>query len=392
MTHPRKKSGRRGFTLVELLVVLVIIAVLIALLVPAVMGAVRRAKAASVQAEINNLAQALADFKSKMGDYPPSRVVLNETGGLPTSPYNVASGGDPVSGTATDISVTALSQRTVTALRKFWPRASLLVGSPVFGTGSTTWYDFNGNGIFDTYNYVLEGHECLVFFLGGIPLNTGNQISVTGFGKNPVNPFSNSIVGNAMYSANRNPPFFEFNPGRLSLTSVYAGNTTTGIGISTGNPGYLDSLDSQGGSSGQNFYAYFSTNLGTGYDPNDVNFNNANYEIDGNGTHPMCIKFYAPATLPSITPVQYTVSPSPNPYTSSLPFGSPNVVYQNSQSFQIISPGLDGGYGYGGLYNLKSTNGSALDISQNPLSNSSDPGQRNIERDNLTNFHNGTLE
>src|SRR5579864_3603813 len=90
--RPQTRHHRFGFTLVELLVVILIIAVLIALLVPAIMAAVRTARDAAVASEINNLAQALADFRSKYGDYPPSRIVLSETGFYDTSQtaYNTA--------------------------------------------------------------------------------------------------------------------------------------------------------------------------------------------------------------------------------------------------------------------------------------------------------------
>ncbi len=74
--------GRAGFTLVELLVVIVVLAILVGLLLPVIAGAVRTAKNAATQAEINQLAQALANFKSTYGDYPPSRVYLSENGYL----------------------------------------------------------------------------------------------------------------------------------------------------------------------------------------------------------------------------------------------------------------------------------------------------------------------
>ena len=63
----------------ELLVVILILAILIALLLPAINAALRTAKNAAVGGEINQLAQALASFKTKYGDYPPSRILLSRT-------------------------------------------------------------------------------------------------------------------------------------------------------------------------------------------------------------------------------------------------------------------------------------------------------------------------
>ena len=78
--RPGEGRGPRGFTLVELLVVILILAFLIALLLPALNGALKTAKNAAVGGEINQLAQALASFKARYGDYPPSRIYLAENG------------------------------------------------------------------------------------------------------------------------------------------------------------------------------------------------------------------------------------------------------------------------------------------------------------------------
>ena len=85
MTRPDATRRRLGFTMVELLVVLTIIGLLIALLLPAITAAIRTSRSAAVQAEINSMAQALADFKSKYGDYPPSRIALDESGYMQVS-------------------------------------------------------------------------------------------------------------------------------------------------------------------------------------------------------------------------------------------------------------------------------------------------------------------
>ncbi len=137
----------------------------------------------------------------------------------------------------------------------------------VFGTNSARWYDFNGNGQFDGA-YILQGHQCLVFFLGGIPQLTGTAIGTSGFAKDPTNPFVNSSV-----TSNRQAPFFEFDSGRLipDLTSPFS--ALTGITLVTsGIPGYVDSLGNTLGSGQINYYAYFSAYGNGGYDPNDVNF------------------------------------------------------------------------------------------------------------------------
>ena len=45
--------------------------------------------------------------------------------------------------------------------------------------------------------YILQGHECLVFFLGGIPQITASGYGMSGFGKDPTNPFKNSENGSS---------------------------------------------------------------------------------------------------------------------------------------------------------------------------------------------------
>src|SRR5262249_39847816 len=151
----------------------------------------------------------------------------------------------------------------------------------------------------------------------------------------------------------------------------------------SGMPGYLDSLSSSIVIPPQNFYAYFSTNLGAGYDPNDMNFEGPaakptyvgqiyTGEQDGNQLSPIGRTFtvgvpvYAPGTTsPALTATQ---SPSPNPYTSSQPTGIPTISFVNGQSFQIISAGVDGQFGIGGAYTPTSTSGTLP--AENGISNS----------------------
>jgi general secretion pathway protein G len=385
------------------MVVVVILALLIALLLPALNSSIRTARATAVGAEINQLAQALASFKSKYGDYPPSRILLIENGDYSAAIANATS----VSNANGDITIAQLAQRSLTYLRKFFPRAIFSTsGTPVFSTGGTRWYDFNGNGIFDTTAYVLDGHQCLVFFLGGIPnpaiASDGtidpNTTSMTGFGKDPTNPFSNNISSdprlaqvngvyppNPMYSANRTAPLFEFNPGRLYLAFPdpnprYGTNTAVF-------PGYLDSFGNAKTTNNPgdltNFYAYFSSYGNNGYDPNDVSFSS---ELDANQQDAgLAYKVSFPVVGGACG------SLAPNPYTSTLTVPtSGTVTFLNPQSFQIISSGIDGLYGLGGQYTPDA--GTALPLDSAHYLNTSDTNIRTRENDNLSNFHNGRLQ
>ena len=351
----------------------------------------RTARNAAVGGEINQLAQALASFKARYGDYPPSRIFLSEDGNLlpPQGSTQIAPG---------DITYAQLGQRSIAAMRKFFPRVTFNLANPTGQTGH--WYDFNGdgqplsNGV--VQQYILHGHECLVFFLGGVPVLTNSGYGMTGFGKDPTNPFTNSVVlpnGNPGpgYSGNRQAPFFEFIANRLVLDPA----------DSSGIPGYLDSLGNAPPQATSNplapsttpinFYAYFSAYGNGGYDPNDVNFVSENY-------NPISLTYPELAynvNFP-VTGATSALSPAPNPYTSTFTVlgpGTPAVTFLNPQSFQIISSGVDGTYGVGGQYSPDSSEALPYDATNNPyLQNTIGNSIRVSERDNVTNFHNGKLE
>jgi general secretion pathway protein G len=402
--HRRRYHSKfRGFTLVELLVVILILAVLVGLLLPAIQGALRTARKAAVSAEINQLASALAAFKSKYGDYPPSRILVCENGDYGSAPTTAIVAGD--------ITYAQLAQRTVAALRKFFPRMALNTSGqgPLFTTSSTNWYDFNGDGYLgigstnlhqgSADGYILQGHECLTLFLGGVPnVDASGNFGMSGFDKNPVNPFTNNLQASTNYGPNRQPSFFEFIPSRLFADP----NDTYGSMV----PGYIDSLgNAPGGASGLNFFAYFSAYGNGAYDPNDVNFP----EMDVTGSGPIGLNFQVPFTVPTANGGTTNIASSyaPNPYTSTLTVTGTSattlvVTYINAQSFQIISSGIDGLYGVGGQYQAPSattasstatlpldTTDSSVYVNTSPTQ---DPSVRQREQDNLTNFKAGSLQ
>ena len=160
------------------------------------------------------LAAGLARFKDTYGEYPPSRVILSEQGCYSEVKY-VGDGVRRVhpAGPTTTAITTALSGvatahwlGTVPAdevrhaghlVRPAWrsdPSARSARFFPrVAGPTATAWHDFNGNNNLDSGFIYLEGHECLVFFLGGIPSPTTNSTGIvgfgmSGFGKNPDVP------------------------------------------------------------------------------------------------------------------------------------------------------------------------------------------------------------
>jgi general secretion pathway protein G len=403
-SHPDRR--RPGFTLVEMLVVITILGILVALLVPVIAGAVRTANEARVTGEINVMAQALASFKNKFGDYPPSRIILKENGFYDVSSgdplNNLSTGTGPWYGnngslqmnyaqpytdigagmltfSPTDQTYGQIAQRSLRYLRKFFPRAQFTTTGAIPSTAAYgKFHDFNGNGILDPNPILLQGHECLVFFLGGIPSNdvSGGAATfngVSGFSNDPQWPFVTEYHLGAPAATNRLRPFYEFPIERL------IDDDNDGI------PGYIDTLASQGQG---RYFAYFSSYGGGGYDPNDVNFD-ANRLDEQLGTF-VRRSFRTTFPVPITTGGSTNLVPSdvPNPYTGSLPVptaGSP-ATFINNESYQILSAGVDRLYGLGGQYLPNGTDRLPID----PVV--TDRGLRVREQDNLSNFSTGRLE
>ncbi len=193
-------SARRGFSLIELMIVIVIISILMALILPAI-GIIRdRVRTAEIRTEISGFEAGITQFIGEFGQEPPSFIILYEA---PT--------GDPSWQTDTT-SPSGLTQSRTT-IRQLWPQ---------FDFSKVRDYDQDGDM---TEKFILTGDECLLFFLGG-PDTITNVADPTdrpvadGFSKNPQDPFAPG--------GTRTGPFQEFDPDRMIDYENTIGGTLDG--------------------------------------------------------------------------------------------------------------------------------------------------------------------
>jgi prepilin-type N-terminal cleavage/methylation domain-containing protein len=215
-----RRSLRTAFTLIELLVVISIIAVLISLTTAAVMQVLKKVNELKTRTDIDEMHQALVNYTMKTSlEQPPSRFVLCET----QADY-ITGMSDP------NPAIAQLYSDSYAYLTRLFPRLynSILMTWGTVQPGPPSWVgvDWNGNGLHDP-PAILEGDQCLVFFLGGF--------NTQGFSTNPANP--------AQLGGDRLGPYFEFKPVRL----VDPGRAAS--------PGYRVYIDAYGKSP----YVYFSS-------------------------------------------------------------------------------------------------------------------------------------
>lgn len=282
MKLSQNKHSRSAFTLVELLVVLVIVLILVGLISAVVASALGKAKQARNRQDISQLETAVNSFKTKYGVLPPSRLKLAEH-------YSLY---DP----SQQIDLDSLQ-----FLGTMFPRITNQWSAPVPQGGGIDW---NGNGQIDAGAVILNGSECLVFLLGGIPSPQGNLL---GFSTNPSNPATQTV--------DRIGPFFDFKVKQLAPSPW---NPLSGLYV------YLDTYGTQP-------YVYFSS------------YKTLNgYNRYGNSD------IGAPLVI--------------SPYIEVLPTTLAPVKYVNPGTFQIISAGPDGVFGPGGAFRVpkaQSPNGTA---------------------------------
>jgi prepilin-type N-terminal cleavage/methylation domain-containing protein len=279
MSRMIHRRNRGGYTLIELLVVMTIIGILIGIAIPAVMRVKRIGPRVTCTNDIRQIEQAIEGFKSTYKvKYIPSAYVV-------CANYDSGTTGSEVP----TINV-AMKQESKRYYKSVWNR-----GHATFqGPGD------NGTGLSTTENnQLLDGSQCLVFFLMG-PTPGPSKL---GFGDIPKPFFKdpNSVPTNL---------FLEWPANRLD-------SINTRLLDPWGQP-----------------YIYFSSKAG-----NDYGYFGTYY---GNGTG-------------GYTPIKGNAS-SPdwaNPNGVVAPFKDVNGKHLNSMSFQIVSAGERGeltGFGPGGLF------------------------------------------
>ncbi len=277
---------RQGFTLVELLVVIAIIGLLAAIAVPAAMRAIVSTQEATMKMEVDSLASALEQYRSKYGDYPPD--------GSSFAQFQ-------------QHCRKAFPQILQTEIALFAPGSpkSCAGGAAVVASDSET-----------LVTRCMEPAEALVLFLGG--LSDDPQRPFTGPGGPIADADGNpATTADMQYNPARTNAIFEFNASRLTVTTsgsfTVSNDETTfsGMGANDLLPVYL-------GRYGDAPYAYFNAKTYT-------------LPLSGGGLY---VNRYAHTTFGTAVPYR---SDEMNTLVSpAVPF------FASKSSFQVVGSGMDG--------------------------------------------------
>ena len=184
----RHAAPRRGFTLIEVLIVIAIIAIMAGLLVVTIGKVTSTAKTAQTSAEIAQIANAIGAYKSKMQvQYIPSCGAGGTGGGL----FRLRS-------------LYAGNEPEAVYLKSVWPQLPGCTGIKGESTGLP--------------DADLDCNQTLVFFLTG-----GNVTNFQGFSTNRTNPFTRPAVGS---TESRIGPFLNFPANRYAKGSAVTGART----------------------------------------------------------------------------------------------------------------------------------------------------------------------
>jgi len=254
----RSASRRSGFTLIELLVVMAIIAVLMGLLLSGVMAALQARDRSANKFDLGKLDSSMNVACKSYGNVKtlPGYLVLYNNIDVHRNPQNYG-----LSKSDQDD-----ARRSGDALRRmFGTRFLTNASSPTTGNVGVNW-DGSGNYGNPTNNTlgpktILEGHQCLVFYLGGVatfPNGATNPPKMNGFSANPLDPLD------LISTTERIGPFYTFENNRLTTATQYSlpntmlgGNSPLFCSI-TKYPAYLDRYGTPfayfGGTGGANSY------------------------------------------------------------------------------------------------------------------------------------------
>ena len=312
-------ANRRGFTLIEVLTVIVIIGILAAISIPAIGYAVRKAKQGAQAMEVNTLAQAVERYAmDNGGDYPPD-------------------------GSSNEILQGHMRKRFP---RMTEPDITLLARL-------TDDNDENNTGTTGTFSGVaMDRGEALVFFLGGFSKNL--QLPLTGPGGpldyiGPANPTvaQRQDLANYQYNATRDNSFFDFDPQRLTIARA----TDTSPLISTDETLLNNLAPAYGGK--DLLPAYLAVK---GQAAPIVYFDSRTYGVVFAGSAdlstPNTYNGFLAQDVGGIRPYKTEVTIEPPPaggYTGTNKAKEDAAFaafkFHNPDTFQIISPGLDGLFG-----------------------------------------------
>jgi prepilin-type N-terminal cleavage/methylation domain-containing protein len=290
------RTVRRGFTLVEMLVVIAIIGILAGLISAAAVIAIRKANVTRIVTEFSQIELALTEYKKKYGEYPPD-------------------------GTDFGTNVDPVTRIPVSFQRHFsrvFPNADLPTELSLLATnyGYACGNPSQMQAFFSNYTPATA----LVFWLGGMQeANYSNtptknaQSRFVGFSADRVHPLSNN-------GSSREPVWFEFDVTRISDPS----------GATVSNTIFRRYL---GNSSVPEPYVYFRAEL---------NQRTWEYTTRVVGTPVPVVKQYPPNTTSDRTVKAYFDSTQS---TATMP-----GAWVHPTSYQLLFCGFDNTFGTGNWY------------------------------------------
>ncbi len=337
----RSMSHRRGFTLVEILMVVAIIGILVGLLVPAVNRAFIGVKQKAIVLEVQTLANAVEQYKNKYGDFPPDG-----------------------------------------ASRKAWESHFRKAFPQIQSTEFTALYaNANASNGLPASITVMDPAEALVFCLGGYSSDVTRPFT------GPGGPLSLiPTTTNYQYNTDRRNGFFEFQEARLTIdnsSGAALSTDETTLGLGTVN----DLIPTYHPSGKLAPYVYFDSRT---------------YAFIPSGASAIFFNFYQPANIVGVARPYKSGEINTNVAHASSPDAF--YRYVSDRSFQIISAGLDDSYGgVPGLPNsgtpqfYRYPSGDSLNITVLPAAQSgptrySEGSDPSPQLDNATSFADGILE